>query len=65
MSDPKTSATTKSNVKLKPSEHICGTCEYFDHGAMGPDGHSDCHNRLSPRFQTYATQTCIHWVQCT
>lgn len=35
------------------SEHTCGECEYFDIGAMSTNGHSDCLNNRSPRFQTY------------
>lgn len=61
MSDDKT--TTRPN--LRTGEQVCGTCEYFDYGTMGEDGHSDCLNRLSPRFQTYVTQTCVHWTQST
>lgn len=30
-------------------------------GGENEHGHSDCLNRLSPRFQTYAHQTCTHW----
>lgn len=36
----------------------CRDCEYFDQGTAGKDGHSDCLNRRSPRFQTYANWTC-------
>jgi hypothetical protein len=47
-------------------ERLCGDCEYFDGGGMiaTPAGdrprnqHGDCHNRLSPRFETMATDTC-------
>jgi hypothetical protein len=38
------------------TRHICRECEYFDLGVMGMDGHSDCLNPNSPRFQTYDTQ---------
>jgi hypothetical protein len=30
----------------------CKDCEYFDRGAMGLRGHSDCLNPLSDRFET-------------
>jgi hypothetical protein len=33
-------------------ERICRDCEYFDRH------YGDCLNRLSPRFQTTADQTC-------
>lgn len=32
----------------------CMDCEYFDHGSVGSDGHSDCHGPRSMRLQTYA-----------
>ncbi len=41
----------------------CGNCEYFDVGAAGPDGHSDCLNRASPRFQTFASDICPDWAR--
>lgn len=37
------------------SAPTCADCEYFDNGAAGPDGHSDCLSKLSDRFQTYAS----------
>lgn len=40
----------------------CRNCEYFDVGAMDKDGHADCYNRLSDRFQTQAARTCLHWT---
>ena len=41
----------------------CGNCEFFDVGAVGPDGHSDCLNRLSARFQTFTADICPDWVR--
>lgn len=35
----------------------CSECEYFDRGIMDINGHSDCLNRHSDRFQTYATSS--------
>lgn len=43
--------------------HTCKYCEYFDDGGADEFGHSDCLNKLSPRFQTYAHQTCQQWVE--
>jgi hypothetical protein len=36
---------------------LCRTCEYFDRH------YGDCHNRLSPRFQTQPDWTCRQWVE--
>ena len=45
----------------------CAYCEYFDGGGArnveraqnsGGELHGDCLNKCSPRFQTYAIQTC-------
>jgi hypothetical protein len=33
--------------------NVCRQCEYFDIGAMAMNGHGDCLNNRSPRFQTY------------
>lgn len=45
-------------IRVEPNaaaqDRTCRDCEYFDNGAAGPDGHSDCLNSNSPRFQTYA-----------
>ena len=45
----------------------CKRCEFFDGGGMGPDDlprerHGDCHNRLSPRFETTGDNTCPYFV---
>lgn len=45
------------------SDPSCSTCEYFDRGIADKDGYSDCLNRRSRRFQTYATWTCIEWTE--
>ncbi len=34
---------------------VCSGCEYFDRH------YGDCHNSLSPRFQTLPNWTCDHW----
>lgn len=39
------------------SDRTCAGCEYFDRH------YGDCHNSLSPRFQTKPEWTCDHWVQ--
>jgi hypothetical protein len=46
-------------------ERVCRNCEYFDHGTADATGYSDCLNRLSPRFQTYAHWTCEHFLPDT
>ena len=53
-------------MKLDPQTtqpRLCKNCEYFDYGGAEELGHSDCLNRLSPRFQTYAHETCPAWVE--
>lgn len=41
----------------------CRSCEYFDNGLAGLDGHSDCLSASSPRFQTYAdSEECSSFV---
>jgi hypothetical protein len=56
-------------------ERLCRDCEYFDGGGLikpsdgsperPKDFHGDCHNRLSPRFETTATDTCPQWFADT
>ena len=45
--------------------HTCKHCEYFDDGGADELGHSDCLNRRSPRFQTYAHETCPVWTEAS
>lgn len=48
----------------------CANCEYFDGGGerlvkqavmTSTPLLGDCHNRLSPRYQTYSNDTCVYW----
>ena len=61
---------TKSVIFL--DSFSCAYCEYFDGGGIrkveharktGETLHGDCLNSLSPRFQTYASQTCDHFYR--
>ena len=52
---------------LAAADRRCRRCEYYDGGGTKPDGEpvsdwGDCLNRLSPRFQTGADDTCDHFT---
>lgn len=55
-------------IEPKP---LCRNCEYFDGGGLKPNGdpvngHGDCHNSASGRFQTSLDETCgRHFFPCS
>lgn len=55
--------TQSPDIKISEPNKTCENCEYFDIGAMEKNGHSDCLNSLSPRFQTYKHESCIQWTE--
>jgi hypothetical protein len=61
-----------SHVLAMPGDppRVCRTCEHYDGGGLGAHGPlketGDCHNGISGRFTTTASESCIPgWYPCT
>lgn len=56
--------TADGNTARNPMRS-CDKCEYFYYGIVDSEGHSDCLNSSSDRFQTYAHWTCDNFYPDT